>query len=602
MTPSDRFGEAAVRLQRGVDAQIAGYAEAAERCYLETLEIDPQIAQARNLIGTLRLDAGRVPEAASWLRQAIALEPANATFFAHYGNILAALGTPALAAVAYRRSVSLAPTDAGWLNNLGAAALSLGRHAEAVLWSRRSLELRPLYGSAWNNLALALANPGDLPARDAAWRCAIATEPGIVEALGNLAVGRLQQDDGELAERYAGRALAADPLHVGTLNTLGAARLTRDHTRRAGPPLRLALTLRPALRDAHYNLGIAHMSEGRPAEAAVRQTRSLAIDPDYAEAEWNKALAHLLVGNFIDGWRAYESRWRMRSFPTAQRDFGRPRWSGDPLGGRTILVHAEQGHGDTIQFARYLPLLEQRGARVVVECQPALKRLIGQQPCVADVVAQGENLPEFDCHVPFMSLPLLFGTRLESIPAGAPYLSLPDVGVPQKPAIGQKPLSVGLALAGSPTHRRDRFRSLPAEVALDLARALSALPQVRLLSLQKESAGAEFDRLVPPALREADDFLETARIVQDLDLAMSVDTAIAHLAGALAKPGLVLLPFSPDFRWLLDRRDSPWYPSLQLLRQPRPGDWRSVISEGISRMVMLSAKEPDPAWRIAVLQ
>lgn len=590
MTPTDRFGEAAARLQRGVEAQIAGRAGEAERWYFETLEIDPNIAQARNLIGVLRLDAGRAPEAALWLRQAIVLEPANGAFFAHYGNVLTALRATETAVAAYRRSVALTPADAGWLYNLGAAELGLGRYVEAARWFRRSLEHRPLYGAAWNNLALALANQGEFSARDAAWRCALATEPAIAEALGNLAVARLQQDDGETAECYADRALAVDPFQIDALNTLGAARLMRDDTRMAGRPLRLALALKPDMRDAHYNLGLSALDEGKPNESAIRQTRSLAIDPGYAEAEWNKALALLLAGDFADGWRAYESRWRMRSFPTAWRDLLRPRWEGGPLQGRTILVHAEQGHGDTIQFARYLPLLKERDARVVVECQPALKRLLGEMPSVADVVAQGEALPEFDCHAPFMSLPLLFGTRLETIPSRVPYLS-----VPHTTKGASEPFSIGLAVAGSPSHRRDRIRSLPAEVAHELAGAISGLTGVRLLSLQKEIADDDLERLAPRELRETDDFLETALVIEKLDLVVSVDTAVAHLAGALAKPCLVLLSHAPDFRWMFGRNDSPWYPSLELFRQPRPNDWAPVIRSVISRVIAISDRERERA-------
>ena len=294
------------------------------------------------------------------------------------------------------------------------------------------------------------------------------------------------------------------------------------------------------------------------------------------------------MGRFEQGWPGYEWRWKCKEFGSLP-PFHPPLWDGSPLDGRTILVHAEQGLGDTLQFIRYAPLVHQRGGRVILVCQPPLIGLLTRSPGVERLVAQGEALPDYDVHVPLMSLPGLLGTTLESVPADVPYLDAePQLVEAWRHRLGSYPgFKVGIVWQGNPKFRLDRRRSIPLAQFAPLAR----VPGVHLFSLQKgpgaEQLAAVTDRFPVTDLgRRLDDFMDTAAVLKNLDLVISVDTAIAHLAGALGIPVWVALPFVPDWRWLMDREDSPWYPTMRLFRQARPGQWEDVfqrIAEALQR-------------------
>lgn len=287
-----------------------------------------------------------------------------------------------------------------------------------------------------------------------------------------------------------------------------------------------------------------------------------------------------MLGDFVRGWQEYEHRWTLSENHGRQREFAAPRWQGGELAGRTLLLHAEQGLGDTLQFVRYAPLLVRRGARVIVLCQPPLKRLLMEMEGIS-VVADDEPLPEFDLQLPLLSLPRAFGTTLATIPAEVPYLRADPVDVR---AWGRKlddkdHFKIGLVWAGNRRHLNDRNRSC----TLDAFAPLAAVSGIRLYSLQKDAAAAEIQN-APATMRLVDvgkelvDFADTAAAITCLDLVITVDTAVAHLAGALARPAWLLLPFAPDWRWMLAREDSPWYPSLRLFRQNQAGDWSGVLT------------------------
>jgi tetratricopeptide (TPR) repeat protein len=348
------------------------------------------------------------------------------------------------------------------------------------------------------------------------------------------------------------------------------------------------LALEPKNVNALYNRANVLCELRRFDEAFAAFAATLALDPAHAGAHWNEGLARLLLGDFQAGWEKYEWRWQTESQRHQRRDFAQPLWLGnEPLAGKTILVHAEQGYGDTLQFVRYLPQLAALGAKVVLEVQPNLTSLLAGVKGASQVIPKGASLPPFDMHCPMMSLPLALKTSLNSIPSNIPYLEAPNERLRkwQDRLSPRRGLRVAFAWAGSATHKRDLARSIPLAKLQTLFQAVHAQNNqtIEWLSVQRDLRDGDAEILkvhshvqqLGPALN---DFGDAAAVLSLADLVITVDTAIAHLAGALGRPVWVLLPFSPDFRWLLDREDSPWYSSARLFRQPSMGDWDSVIT------------------------
>ena len=472
------------------------------------------------------------------------LDPAH--LFAQ-GNALLAAGDPVAAADRFRASLVLAPNHGGCLFNLGHALSAAGRPVEAVDAYLACLRAAPAMGPAYLNLATTLRRLALLDHASAMGARALSLLPDEPEALLCLAAIRHDQTRHEEAAGLYREALSRMPGHAGALSSLGNS-------------LR-ALRQFPAAIAAH--------------DAAV------AAAPDDAAARFNRACCLLAVGDYLGGWPDYEWRWRRAGFP--DRGFG-PAWRGEPIAGRTILLHAEQGLGDTIQFARYAPMVAALGARVVLEVQPSLARLLRSLADVIEVIPCGSALPDFDCHCPLLSLPLAFGTSVETIPAAGAYLH-----AEASPAVAGKGLRVGIVWAGSPHtddagfHLIDQRRSIRVG---DLA-PLGEIEGVAWVSLQKEPPRNEVPgfSLLRPAMS---DFAETAAIVASLDLVISVDTSVAHLAGALGKPVWLLSRHDGCWRWLVGRDDSPWYPTMRLYRQEQPLDWSGVISRVAADLATVS--------------
>jgi cytochrome c-type biogenesis protein CcmH/NrfG len=319
---------------------------------------------------------------------------------------------------------------------------------------------------------------------------------------------------------------------------------------------------------------------GKVAEAEAVCRRALLLDPSFAAAHWNLALNLLLQGRYKEGWQEYEWRWRKPDFSSPIRHTDVPLWDGSPLDGRTILLHAEQGFGDAIQFVRYVPLVARCGENVILECHPQLVSLFQGIKGIKSVIAFGETVPEYDCQAPFLTLPRIFGSSLESIPA-CPLLSIPVERLSkwqQRTARYYGP-KVGLVWAGSSIHRNDSLRSIP----LKFFSTFSMPAEINLFSLQLGAAKhqLELSSLAEHVIDLTDqihDFADTAALIEQLDLVISIDTAVAHLAASMGKPVYLLLPFAPDWRWLLDRSDSPWYPTIRIFRQKQPGDWGEVMT------------------------
>ncbi len=364
---------------------------------------------------------------------------------------------------------------------------------------------------------------------------------------------------------------------------------------------RRAIALDPDFIEAHYNLGIALKDQRRIDDALGCFDTVLVKNPDHVDAHWDRALAWLVAGDFARGWPEYEWRWRLAEH--APRELSQPLWDGGDLDGRTILLHAEQGMGDSIQFARYAPLVAARGGRVLLECQPPLVRLFESLDGVGEIIPQGGVLPAFDTHAPLLSLPGILGTTGGTISCDIPYLSA-DRGRAEQLRDQLTALTgglkVGLVWAGKPSHKNDHNRSLEFESLVGLL----GLRDIFFFSLQfgprsGDLRAAGCDGLITDLSESIKDFADTAIVLEVLDLLITVDTSPAHLAGALGKPVWVLLPYVPDWRWLLDRDDSPWYPSLQLFRQDRPNDWSKPLrrlAEALkARAGDTAANSGDPA-------
>jgi len=398
-----------------------------------------------------------------------------------------------------------------------------------------------------------------------------------------LALGNALRDDGQIDQAIAAfrQAIVLNPKFAEAYGNLGAALQHQGQLEESAAAFRQALAINPNLAHGHSNLGTVLEAQGQMDLAIAAYRQGIAVQRDSPIAHHNLALALLLLGDFRQGWEEYEWRWKCKDFPSNRLNFPQPQWDGSNLNGRTILLYPEQGLGDTIQFVRYVPLVAERGGKVIFGNRALMERLLQSIPGVEKWVAPGEALPPFDLHCPLLSLARAFGTTLESIPASVPYL-FPDAKLREswRTRLTAYPaeLRVGLAWAGRPTHKNNRNRSMN---LADLA-PLLRLPGVRFISLQKGEAAAqattlpEEERLVDWT-QELQDFADTAALIANLDLVISVDTAVAHLAGAMGKPVWTLLPFAPDWRWLLHRDDSPWYPTMRLFRQRSPGDWRSVI-------------------------
>ena len=437
-----------------------------------------------------------------------------------------------------------------------------------------ALALRPDFVEAHNNLANLLKDEGRLDEAVGHYEAALALRPEMAELHRNLGLTlQAQKRYGGAVERFAAAAALAPGAassHFDLANGL------RDLLRleEAEAAYRRALALDPGHADAHCNLGIALHDLGRLDEAEACFGRALALEPAHANAHVNLGMTRLLKGDFA-GLRDYEWRWRTKDAPAA-RDYGAPQWRGEPLSGATILLHAEQGFGDTIQFVRYARLVAARGGKIVLEVPAPLARLLARLPEAAAVIRAGEPVPPVAFHAPLLSLPLLCGTDLATVPADVPYLSAdPALTQPWRERFAARPgRRVGLAWAGRPSHPRDRERSLAPEALAPLGE----VPGLAFVSLQPRAGGM---RLPPLAIDDAApsfaDFADTAAAIMALDLVVTVDTAVAHLAGALGKPVWVLLAAVPDWRWLIGRGDSAWYPAMRLFRQPRRGEWAPAI-------------------------
>lgn len=521
---------------------------------------------------------GRSEDALDTYRQALRVAPDEAALLYNYGNLLKGLGRREEALAAYDATVQARPDAAEAHLARGDVLRELKRYDEALGGYDRALALRADDVEALCNRGLALDALGRHAEAIASYDRALALRPADAVILRNrgCALINLKRFDEALATFEA--ILARNPADAETHYNRGNVLLQRERFAEALANYDAALAARPDLAEAWNNRGLALQELDRRAEAADSHRRAYGIDPGHVEARWNEALLQLLGGDYEQGWAGYEMRWHKEPLIRARRDFAQPFWRGEAIAGKTILIHSEQGLGDTIQFCRYLPLVAATGAHVIFEVQPPLQRLMRGLGGV-DVISRGDALPKFDWQCPLMSLPLAFGTRLSTIPADVPYLrAAHDLAraCAQRLETKRRP-RVGLAWAGNADHRNDHNRSIALARLLPLFEA-----DADFVSLQKAVPPADAALLDARTMLRVDealgDFADTAALIAELDLVISVDTSVAHLAGALGTPLWVLVTHNPDWRWLSDRNDSPWYPSARIFRQDERRDWDAVIA------------------------
>jgi len=573
-------GHAPYHCNLGSALQALGKTAEAIASYRQALALQKDFPEAHLNLGNALEASGKPDDAIASYRRALRSRPQYAEAYYNIGRIHQAHGRDGEAVSAYRRALAIQPEYTEAHNNLGNALRSMERVDEAISSYQNAIAIRPDHAEAHNNLGLAYQASGQPDAAIASLERALVIRPDYAEAHNNLgSVFAAKGRYGPAITCYR-RALSLKTHFAEAHNNLGNALLTEGAIREAIASYEEALACRPGYADAHNNLGNALQTAGRLDEAISHYEQALTLNAALADAWWNLAYALLLKGDYVAGWPLYEWRWKAIGKHGPLRDFTQPLWLGDaPLAGRTILLHHEQGLGDTIQMMRYVPLLADRGARVVIEVPPALAEIAARVAGVTTVVTRGKTLPGFDTHCPCMSLPLAFKTTLATVPASVPYLSVPATTEDAwRNRLGTRThRRVGLAWSGSPTHSNDRHRSLPFRQLLPLLAS-----RAEFHSLQKEYRPDEVTALTGESrLRDhasdLGDLADTAGLIGQLDLVITVDTAVAHLAGALGKPVWLLLPYAPDYRWLLDRADSPWYPTMRLFRQPAFGDWDAVI-------------------------
>lgn len=524
----------------------AGRLAQAEQIYSAILSADPDAFEALHLLGLLRYQQGRQVDALRLIGAALKVNPKSPDALSNLGLVFGAIERHQDAVEIFDQALALAGEHVNALSNRGVSLAALGRTEEALV----------------------------------SWGRALAVNPNHAEALharGN-ALYKLKRHTQALADYE--RFLAIRPGNPDVLNNRGSTLSELGRLEEAIASYDGALAIDASLPEIHINKGQVLADQHQFDAALATYAEAAALEGKRAEAKFCGSLVRLRLGQFTHGWREYEWRWKQASWGERARSFVAPLWLGEgSLAGKTILLHAEQGFGDTLQFVRYAPMVARLGARIVLEVQPPLKPLLAG--LCEHVLARGEALPKFDLHCPLMSLPLAFATEPATIPADTPYLQAPASRLQKwRDRLGAKRgPRIGIVWAGSTIHDRDSARSIP------LKRFAALLPAegVEVVSLQKEMNAADAAALrelsgVRALGEELADFADTAAVIAQLDLLVSVDTSVVHLAGALGAPVLVLLPFTPDFRWLLGREDSPWYPSARLLRQPRYGDWDGVLS------------------------
>ncbi len=564
--------------------------------FQHVLKLDRRDPDAAYQAGFLFMQCGKAQDALALLDRADLLRPDHGPTLQMRALAIGSLGRLEEALALLSRAHALLPDDADICNNMGVFLQRLSRHEEALTWLDKALARRPDFTAAYH-AGLLLIHVGKPEEALAYLERADQLRPDHAPVLQAraIAVGGLQRFDEAVALLARAHALAPDDAEI--CNGMGITLLRLDRLEEALSWFDRALARRPDLAAAFTNKGFTLGHLHRFDEALALYAALKAIDPDNVEAEWCASLLHLLIGNLEVGWAAREARWKIPEQPLARYGFSQPMWLGQqPIHGKTILIHQDEGLGDVIQFVRYVPMLVSLGARVILLVDDALVPLLSNLPGVLECLPKSDHgRARFDVHCAITSLPLAFKTTLATIPAAVPYLPAPEEArrkIWERRLGPHDRMRVGLVWSGNPTHANDRYRSIPLR---DLSQLLDL--DATFVSLQKDPRPADKASLrewpgIVDLTNHFTDLTETAALIACLDLVITVDTSIAHLAGALARPTWILLPHTPDWRWLLDRDDSPWYPTALLFRQDESRNYGGVIAR-----VCRQLADRIEAWR-----
>jgi tetratricopeptide (TPR) repeat protein len=566
---------------QGMAFHRAGLLPEAEQLYRRVLQVYPQHFDSLHLLGVIAYQRGEYADAVRQIDAALKLNPDVADAHNNRGNALKKLGRLEEALASYNQAIAFKPDDAPSFNNRGSVFKDLKLFDKAAADFDSAIGLKPDFTEAFNNRGNVLFELKRFEEALANYDRAIALKPDNADAFNNR--GNTLKDLDRFDEALASydRACKLKPGYAQAFYNRGTLLFALKRVEGSLADLNNAIKLDPNHAEAFYNRGCVLKELKRIDEAIADLDQAISLKPDYPDALWCRALCKLLLGRYQDGWTDYEWRWQTVQMMAHRRAFRQRQWGGkSDISGKTILLHTEQGYGDTIMAARYIPHVAATGARVILDVPIAVVPLLAPIAGVAQVVSKGQMLPSFDTHCPMMSLPAAFGTTLETFPGEVPYLSATSSYVEKwaqrLPQSGTR--RIGISWAGNPQFMYDGERSI------GLRRLLPLLSRqdVQFFSIQKDLRDGDVDilranRQITQLGDAIDSFADTAAIISSLDLVISSDTAVVHLAGALGKPVWILLQFVPDWRWLLDRDDSPWYPTARLFRQSERNNWNSVI-------------------------
>ncbi|MDX2228081.1 MAG: FkbM family methyltransferase [Leptolyngbyaceae cyanobacterium bins.349] len=561
--------------------------------YETVLQIQPNSAEAHGNLGSVLLKLRRLDEAVAHHRKSTEFAPTNAK--AHYNLAIALYENNQIdeAIQSYQRAIERMPDYANAHHNLGMALYRQGKADEAITHYQQAIALEPGHASARNSLGVALYQQGKLDDAIAQYRQAIALMPHYISAHDNLGIALKQQRQLEAAAEHFRTAIALNPAYVNAYINLGNTMRELGDYHQAIAYCQESIRLQPTNADAHNTYGCILVDLGRLQDAIACYEAAIQHRPDFADAHLNLGIILLQVGDFQRGFAEYHWRWQTKQCPDLR--YTHALWKGEDLTRKIILLTAEQGFGDTIQFARYATLVAQRGGKVVIACQKPLVRLLATVPGVAQCVDRDQDNVETHVHAPLMELPYVLGTTLETIPATVPYVFPPAAAPIQLHIPPDTHRKIGFVWATNPSNSTSGKRSCPVEHFLTLL----DVPHIALYSLQKDASDADrallqgHDRL-QDIQAQLEDFADTAAAIAQLDLVITVDTAVAHLAGAMGKPTWILLAHVPDWRWLMEREDSPWYPTMRLFRQHQPDAWAEVFERVKQALAAPFPSSPPP--------
>jgi tetratricopeptide (TPR) repeat protein len=576
------------------DALVAqGKLEIALKSYLKAIEIDPNLADAHANIAVLLHQQDRFEAALPYYQRALQLNPDRAETYYNLGIGLSRQGRLDEALACYQRVIQLQPERSVAYYICGTIFHQQNKLSEAANCYRKAISLEPDYAEPYCNLGVLMARQGSLTEAIACYEKAIAINPKFAEAHTNLGAAYIAQGKSVEAINSYQQAIAIKPGDAISYSNLGNAYFEQGMLSEAIAACQNALLVNPHCAEAYSNLGNALLHQNLVSEAIDNYEKAIEYDPSLAPAHYSLSHALMLLGNYQRGWDEYEWRWRMQKISLPSVCANKPLWDGSELEGRRILLLAEQGFGDTLQFIRYVNLVIQHGGHVILSCPPALHRLLSTIEGIAQVITDNLDAIEFDVYAPLLSLPRIFSTDLATIPAQVPYLfdNIQDVesgNLPQNENC-DRAIKVGIVWASGYRDRPDTIRAYRQKSCpLPLFKQIFAIPHLNFYSLQIGRDATDLNAVMQDSLyqrriydcsSQITDFYDTATIISQVDLVISIDTAVIHLAGAMAKPVWVLLPFTPDWRWLLQREDSPWYPTMRLFRQDRPNDWDNVLHQ-----------------------